>query len=209
MHDFSGMADAGGMGYPPSPLIGPWPRVFGCGAGVFKHQPFALLVCSIQGPRAIISLSDARLAYLIKGAKMLRTKHLKMAVVPMTLLALLSTAVPVASAQETTDESFYELTTTPSGGDMIVGEPGTTILFDSSNGELVDVLPPSEAEDYSVTVSRGCADSNAGCWAGGNALGDMQFAGTGTATGSWPYRNSYTTGNKSGQITFAINGVTD
>lgn len=54
----------------------------------------------------------------------------------------------------------------------------------------------------------GCADSNAGCWAGGNALGDMQFAGTGTATGSWPYRNSYTTGNKSGQITFAINGVT-
>lgn len=77
-----------------------------------------------------------------------------------------------------------------------------------SNGELVDVLPPSEAEDYSVTVSRGCADSNAGCWAGGNALGDMQFAGTGTATGSWPYRNSYTTGNKSGQITFAINGVT-
>lgn len=33
MHDFSGMADAGGMGYPPSPLIGPWPRVFGCGAG--------------------------------------------------------------------------------------------------------------------------------------------------------------------------------
>ena len=62
---------------------------------------------------------------------------------------------------ETTDESFYELTTTPSGGDMIVGEPGTTILFDSSNGELVDVLPPSEAEDYSVTVSRGCADSNA------------------------------------------------
>lgn len=81
----------------------------------------------------------------------------------MTLLALLSTAVPVASAQETTDESFYELTTTPSGGDMIVGEPGTTILFDSSNGELVDVLPPSEAEDYSVTVSRGCADSNAGC----------------------------------------------
>ena len=96
----------------------------------------------------------------------------------------------------------------PSGGDMIVGEPGTTILFDSSNGELVDVLPPSEAEDYSVTVSRGCADSNAGCWAGGNALGDMQFAGTGTATGSWPYRNSYTTGNKSGQITFAINGVT-
>lgn len=208
MHDFSGMADAGGMGYPPSPLIGPWPRVFGCGAGVFKHQPFALLVCSIQGPRAIISLSDARLAYLIKGAKMLRTKHLKMAVVPMTLLALLSTAVPVASAQETTDESFYELTTTPSGGDMIVGEPGTTILFDSSNGELVDVLPPSEAEDYSVTVSRGCADSNAGCWAGGNAFGDMQFAGTGTATGSWPYRNSYTTGNKSGQITFAINGVT-
>lgn len=90
---------------------------------------------------------------------MLRTKHLKMAVVPMTLLALLSTAVPVASAQETTDESFYELTTTPSGGDMIVGEPGTTILFDSSNGELVDVLPPSEAEDYSVTVSRGCAKS--------------------------------------------------
>lgn len=84
---------------------------------------------------------------------MLRTKHLKMAVVPMTLLALLSTAVPVASAQETTDESFYELTTTPSGGDMIVGEPGTTILFDSSNGELVDVLPPSEAEDYSVGVT--------------------------------------------------------
>ena len=89
---------------------------------------------------------------------MLRTKHLKMAVVPMTLLALLSTAVPVASAQETTDESFYELTTTPSGGDMIVGEPGTTILFDSSNGELVDVLPPSEAEDGSgvdgVSVTR-------------------------------------------------------
>lgn len=82
---------------------------------------------------------------------MLRTKHLKMAVVPMTLLALLSTAVPVASAQETTDESFYELTTTPSGGDMIVGEPGTTILFDSSNGELVDVLPPSEAEDVTYT----------------------------------------------------------
>lgn len=38
MHDFSGMADAGGMGYPPSPLIGPWPRVFGCGAGVFKQE---------------------------------------------------------------------------------------------------------------------------------------------------------------------------
>lgn len=117
---------------------------------------------------------------------MLRTKHLKMAVVPMTLLALLSTAVPVASAQETTDESFYELTTTPSGGDMIVGEPGTTILFDSSNGELVDVLPPSEAEDYSVTVSRGCADSNAGCWAGGNALGDMHgVTYTPVAAGPW------------------------
>lgn len=38
MHDFSGMADAGGMGYPPSPLIGPWPRVFGCGAGVVNLQ---------------------------------------------------------------------------------------------------------------------------------------------------------------------------
>ena len=44
MHDFSGMADAGGMGYPPSPLIGPWPRVFGCGAGVFGHRPFAFSI---------------------------------------------------------------------------------------------------------------------------------------------------------------------
>lgn len=42
MHDFSGMADAGGMGYPPSPLIGPWPRVFGCGAGVFKNEVIAV-----------------------------------------------------------------------------------------------------------------------------------------------------------------------
>lgn len=91
---------------------------------------------------------------------MLRTKHLKMAVVPMTLLALLSTAVPVASAQETTDESFYELTTTPSGGDMIVGEPGTTILFDSSNGELVDVLPPSEAEDAGPWMRIATADGS-------------------------------------------------
>ena len=57
-----------------------------------------------------------------------------------------------------------------------------------------------EVEDADTSPSRS--------WAGGNALGDMQFAGTGTATGSWPYRNSYTTGNKSGQITFAINGVT-
>ena len=116
MHDFSGMADAGGMGYPPSPLIGPWPRVFGCGAGVFKHQPFALLVCSIQGPRAIISFVRRTSGIPNQGGKMLRTKHLKMAVVPMTLLALLSTAVPVASAQETTDESFYELTTTRRAG---------------------------------------------------------------------------------------------
>ena len=38
MHDFSGMADAGGMGYPPSPLIGPWPRVFGCGAGAMAES---------------------------------------------------------------------------------------------------------------------------------------------------------------------------
>ncbi len=44
MHDFSGMADAGGMGYPPSPLIGPWPRVFGCGAGVFGCRPFAFSI---------------------------------------------------------------------------------------------------------------------------------------------------------------------
>lgn len=140
---------------------------------------------------------------------MLRTKHLKMAVVPMTLLALLSTAVPVASAQETTDESFYELTTTPSGGDMIVGEPGTTILFDSSNGELVDVLPPSEAEDYSVTVSRGCADSNAGCWAGGNALGDCSLQAPERQRGPGRIATAIRpAGNKSGQITFAINGVT-
>lgn len=54
MHDFSGMADAGGMGYPPSPLIGPWPRVFGCGAGVVNlpdltveaSVPFAEMIAS-------------------------------------------------------------------------------------------------------------------------------------------------------------------
>ncbi|KAB7238206.1 memba protein, partial [Bifidobacterium longum] len=63
---------------------------------------------------------------------MLRTKHFKMAVVPMTVLALLSTAVRVASAQETTDETFYELTTTPSRRDKIVGERDTTMLFDYS-----------------------------------------------------------------------------
>ena len=69
---------------------------------------------------------------------------------------------------------------------------------------------PARPTDPAAALLSGvrCADSHAGCWAGGNALGDMQFAGTGTATGSWPYRNSYTTGNKSGQITFAINGVT-
>ena len=44
MHDFSGMADAGGMGYPPSPLIGPWPRVFGCGAGVISANPLRMEV---------------------------------------------------------------------------------------------------------------------------------------------------------------------
>lgn len=52
MHDFSGMADAGGMGYPPSPLIGPWPRVFGCGAGVFKYTPVA------AGPWMRIATAD-------------------------------------------------------------------------------------------------------------------------------------------------------
>lgn len=53
MHDFSGMADAGGMGYPPSPLIGPWPRVFGCGAGVFKVDRFypSSQLCSDCGYR--------------------------------------------------------------------------------------------------------------------------------------------------------------
>ena len=51
----SGMADAGGMGYPPSPLIGPWPRVFGCGAGVFKHQPFLI----VQTARAVRMTSAA------------------------------------------------------------------------------------------------------------------------------------------------------
>ena len=207
MHDFSGMADAGGMGYPPSPLIGPWPRVRMRGR---RLQTPTLCITGLFNPRSKSYNFLVRRTSGIpnQGGKNVTYQAFEDGSVPMTLLALLSTAVPVASAQETTDESFYELTTTRRAGDMIVGEPGTTILFDSSNGELVDVLPPSEAEDYSVTVSRGCADSNAGCWAGGNALGDMQFAGTGTATGSWPYRNSYTTGNKSGQITFAINGVT-
>ncbi|MBS5460138.1 MAG: hypothetical protein KHX60_15050 [Subdoligranulum variabile] len=86
---------------------------------------------------------------------MLRTKHLKMAVVPMTLLALLSTAVPVASAQETTDESFYELTTTPSGGDMIVGEPGTTILFDWSWPYRVTYTPVAAGPWMRIATADG------------------------------------------------------
>ena len=112
-----------------------------------------------------------------------------------------------ASAEETVTDSFYTITTDPWGDPMIVGDPGTTILIDPNSGEVVDVLPPGESTYRSVTASRGCTDSNAGCWAGGTALGDIQYAGTGIITGFWPYRNAYTTGNKAGKITFAINGI--
>ena len=184
------------------PLIGAVAPLLRMPGRRLQTPTLCITVYSIQGPRAII-LSDARLAYLMQ--KNVTYQAFEDGSGSNDLLALLSTAVLASAKKPLTSRS--ELTTTPRrAGDMIVGEPGTTILFDSSNGELVDV-PPSEAEDYSVTVSRD-TDSNAGCWAGGIALGDMQFAGTGTATGSWPYRNSYTTGNKSGQITFAINGVT-
>ena len=79
---------------------------------------------------------------------------------------------------------------------------GSTLVLDLDTYEYT-VLAPSSAR---LSVSRGCVNPDAACWAGSGNPGDMQFAGTGALNGNWPNRNTFSAGNKSADIGFIRNG---
>lgn len=120
--------------------------------------------------------------------------------------ALNFSLMPAAHANDIGNRYWTEIDT--QGNEVVMAIPGSTIFMNPKTAEIVDVTPPSAAVALSITVSRGCTDRNAGCWTGGTALGDLQFAGTGAVSGNWPYRNQYQTGNHNGFVVYSYKGAT-
>ena len=117
-----------------------------------------------------------------------------------TLLAVLLTlAASFVSMSPVTDAD---------GSKIIMAKPGSAAVIEPSTGKLLNVFPPSSMNVNAITVTRGCANKNAGCWTSGSALGDMQFAGSGAVSGTWPYKNAYYTGNLHGFVIYQYKGAT-
>lgn len=68
--------------------------------------------------------------------------------------------------------------------------PGSTLYLDVEKNEITRVELPSNSR---IVVSRGCTESGAACWAGGNP-GDLQFSGLGAINGNWPNRYGFYSG---------------
>ena len=118
---------------------------------------------------------------------------------------VLSWALPGTAAAE---DSVRIIEDPVTGIRMIDAEPGSEILVDPDTGDVVKVIPPEEVTwPRSVTVTRGCSNNSAACWSDGTALGDMQFAGTGTRSGIWPYRNKFYSGDSKASICFESRGT--
>lgn len=125
-------------------------------------------------------------------------------VVCLSIIMLIVPATSTATAQEsaTSSTDFSSLIR----GDRLMTVPGTTVVLDPATGDIVDVIFPSKAQTTKVAPTRGCTDTNAGCWAGGTAFGDLQFAKIGYYEGPWASRNAYYTGNRWGRVSWKYAG---
>ncbi len=120
------------------------------------------------------------------------------------LLTLAASFVSMSPKQASGFDSTYEVVTDADGSKIIMAKPGSVAVIEPSTGKLLNVIPPSSMNVNAITVTRGCTNKNAGCWTSGSALGDMQFAGNGAVSGTWPYRNAYYTGNLHGLVILSI-----
>lgn len=90
------------------------------------------------------------------------------------------------------DDEGREIVTAPEGTGFIIGD----------DGQIVDVIPPSEQlSTRSVTITRPCKGNDA-CWTGGAGIGDLNFSGVGTRTGNWAARGRFYTGDRAGYVCF-------
>ncbi len=124
------------------------------------------------------------------------------------LLTLAASFVSMSPKQASGFDSTYEVVTDADGSKIIMAKPGSVAVIEPSTGKLLNVIPPSSMNVNAITVTRGCTNKNAGCWTSGSALGNMQFAGSGAVSGTWPYRNAYYTGNLHGFVIYQYKGAT-
>jgi hypothetical protein len=124
------------------------------------------------------------------------------------LLTLAASFVSMSPKQASGFDSTYEVVTDADGSKIIMAKPGSAAVIELSTGKLLNVIPPSSMNVNAITVTRGCTNKNAGCWTSGSALGNMQFAGSGAVSGTWPYRNAYYTGNLHGFVIYQYKGAT-
>lgn len=82
--------------------------------------------------------------------------------------------VPSVALANGTDSVPYEANAT------VVVAPnapeGSELIFDLETKTFTDIVLPN---GRTLKPSRGCANNTSACWAGGGALGDMEFTGTG------------------------------
>ncbi len=58
---------------------------------------------------------------------------------------------------------------------------GSELIFDLETKTFTDIVLPN---GRTLKPSRGCTNNTSACWAGGGALGDMEFTGTGAVNGN-------------------------
>ena len=109
--------------------------------------------------------------------------------------------VPSVALANGTDSVPYEANAT------VVVAPnapeGSELIFDLETKTFTDIVLPN---GRTLKPSRGCTNNTSACWAGGGALGDMEFTGTGAVNGNWPSRSSFYSNNKSADIGFTWKG---
>lgn len=109
--------------------------------------------------------------------------------------------VPSVALANGTDSVPYEANAT------VVVAPnapeGSELIFDLETKTFTDIVLPN---GRTLKSSRGCTNNTSACWAGGGALGDMEFTGTGAVNGNWPSRSSFYSNNKSADIGFTWKG---
>ncbi|MFR7431619.1 MAG: memba [Bifidobacterium bifidum] len=114
---------------------------------------------------------------------------------------LLFALVPSVALANGTDSVPYEANAT------VVVAPnapeGSELIFDLETKTFTDIVLPN---GRTLKPSRGCTNNTSACWAGGGALGDMEFTGTGAVNGNWPSRSSFYSNNKSADIGFTWKG---
>lgn len=108
-----------------------------------------------------------------------------------SLVALFMVSPQMAVAQKVGNLEFE-----PHEGLSVVpdesGGTGVIVRIDLSkydlHGDTIIITDNLEVISFDshgdrTSVSRNCIDRNAGCWTSGLGMGDLQFSGTGTATG--------------------------